>query len=81
MLCMRCKAWKNLKSKPGTDDITPYSLRHGFAWRATYGDTQVSHQTAAKLMGHDLVTHPRWYGRWIDAASVKAEIERVNSAM
>ena len=81
MLCMRCKAWKNLKSKPGTEDITPYSLRHGFAWRATYGDTQVSHRTAAKLMGHDLVTHLRWYGRWIDAASVKAEVERVNSAM
>ena len=81
MLCMRCKAWKNLKSTPGTEDITPYSLRHGFAWRATYGDTQVSHRTAAKLMGHDLVTHLRWYGRWIDAASVKAEVERVNSAM
>lgn len=81
MLCVRCKAWKNLKSNPGTEDITPYSLRHGFAWRATYGDTQMSHRATAKLMGHDLVTHQRWYGRWIDAASLKAEVERINSAM
>ena len=81
MLCVRCRAWKNLKSNPGTEDITPYSLRHGFAWRATFGDTQMSHRAAAKLMGHDLVTHQRWYGRWIDAASLKAEVERINSAM
>lgn len=79
MLCLRCKAWKNLKSNPGTEDITPYSLRHGFAWRATYGDTQMSHRAAARLMGHDLVTHMKWYGRWIDRASVKAEVDRLNA--
>ena len=79
MLCLRCKAWKNLKSNPGTEDITPYSLRHGFAWRATYGDTQMSHRAAARLMGHDLVTHMKWYGQWIDRASVKAEVDRLNA--
>ena len=81
MLCMRCKAWKKLKSKPGTEQIKPYSLRHSFAWRATFRDKPIPYRVAARAMGHDVQTHWRWYGVWTDRASVKAEFDRFNAAL
>ena len=34
--------------------ITAYSLRHGFAWRATVGKNKLPVRTAAALMGHTM---------------------------
>jgi integrase len=50
-----------------TPGLTPYSLRHGFAWRAHKAYARsLSVRDAAALMGHDPVTHSKFYGRWTD---------------
>lgn len=50
-----------------TPGLTPYSLRHGWAWRAhkTY-DRSLSIRDAAALLGHTPTTHMKHYGRWTD---------------
>lgn len=77
MLC-RSKAWRKLMADESNRNLSPYSLRHGFSWRATFGETRMAMRAAAKLMGHDLGTHQRWYASWIDGESVTAEVDRYN---
>ncbi|UPM49517.1 MULTISPECIES: tyrosine-type recombinase/integrase [unclassified Synechococcus] len=63
----RYQPWRSLvASTPG---LTPYSLRHGFAWQAHL--MGVGTRWASSLMGHDHDTHLRYYGNWTDETSVK----------
>jgi integrase len=72
----RYPTWQSLaKTNPG---LTPYSLRHGFAWRAHKSyDRALSVRDTASLMGHNPSTHHRHYGKWTDEAGL---IEAVLSA-
>jgi len=50
-----------------TKGLTPYSLRHGWAWRAHKAYFRpLSVRDAAALMGHTPSTHHKHYGRWTD---------------
>jgi integrase len=61
----RYQPWKALVAT--TPGLTPYSLRHGFAWRAHKAYARpLSVRDAAALMGHDPETHSKFYGRWTD---------------
>ena len=60
--------------------LKPYSLRHGFAWRgALY--TAIAIRTAARLMGHDVRTHMKHYGQWIDDQDMEKEVDAANMVM
>ena len=78
MLC-RTKAWKKLMADETNRDLSPYSLRHGFSWRATFGENAMPLRAAADLMGHDLGTHMRWYASWIDEKSSLDAVDRFNA--
>jgi len=74
-LLSRYKPWQNLVRK--NPDITPYSLRHSWAWRCHVCSANPLHvRQAAALMGHSVNTHLRHYGRWVDEASLEAAVER-----
>jgi integrase len=72
--------WRALVARnPG---LTPYSLRHGYAWRAHTGSSQQLHpRIAAALMGHNVATHLKHYGSWTDEASLEAAVERFNAGV
>ena len=74
----RSKAWQKLVAK--NPDLVAYSLRHGFAYRATFGKERLTMRVAAALMGHDPRTHAQHYGRWTDDESLLIEVERINQA-
>ena len=59
--------------------LSPYALRHGFAWRKRFGSNRLPLRAAAALMGHDVKTHMRHYGSWIDKESTLA-VENFNAA-
>ena len=66
--------WQSLKAS--NPELTPYSLRHGYAWRAAkYYPQPLPLRDTAKLMGHDLKTQIRHYGQWTDDASTKSAVE------
>ena len=70
----RNTTWQALKAS--NPELTPYSLRHGYAWRAAkYYPQPLPLRDTAKLMGHDLKTHIRHYGQWTDDASTKSAVE------
>jgi integrase len=72
--------WQALKAR--TLGLTPYSLRHGYAWRAHTGSSQQLHpRIAAALMGHNVATHLKHYGSWTDEASLEAAVERFNAGV
>jgi integrase len=63
------RAWQMIvKSSPG---VVPYSLRHGFAWRAhkCYARS-LSIRDCSALLGHSPATHHRHYGRWTDESGL-----------
>ncbi|WP_050757153.1 hypothetical protein [Cyanobium sp. PCC 7001] len=65
----RNPTWQRLAAE--TPGLTPYSLRHGYAWRAHKGyERPLSVRDAAALMGHSPATHHRHYGRWTDEAGL-----------
>jgi integrase len=72
--------WRALVARnPG---LTPYSLRHGYAWRAHKGSNNPIHpRDAAALMGHNVATHFKHYGSWTDEASLEAAVERFNAGV
>lgn len=72
--------WRALVARnPG---LTPYSLRHGYAWRAHTGSSQQLHpRIAAALMGHNVATHLKHYGQWTDEASLEAAMDRFNQGV
>lgn len=70
----RNATWQSLKAS--NPELTPYSLRHGYALRAAkYYPQPLPLLDTAKLMGHDLKTHIRHYGQWSDHASTKSAVE------
>jgi integrase len=60
--------------------LKPYSLRHGFAWRSALY-TPIAIRTAARLMGHDVRTHMKHYGQWIDDQDMEKEVDAANMAV
>ena len=63
-------------SARATKGLTPYSLRHGYAWRAAkYYPQPLPLRDTTKLMGHDLKTRIRHYGQWTDDSSTKSAVE------
>jgi integrase len=76
----RYKPWQVLKARnPG---LTPYSLRHGYAWRAHCCSTNAIHpRITAALMGHNVATHLKHYGSWTDEASLDAGVELFNKGV
>jgi integrase len=76
----RYRPWSELVAK--NPDITPYSLRHSFAWRAHCCSTNPMHpRIAAALMGHNVATHLKHYGQWTDEASLEAAVERYHQGV
>ena len=68
--------WQSLVA--ATPDLTPYSLRHGWAWRAHKGyATPLSVRDAAALLGHTPSTHHRHYGRWTDEQGLLDAVAKI----
>jgi len=67
--------WKRLKKK--VKGLKPYSLRHGYAWRAHMeSDNPQSIRAAAKLMRHETGTHTAKYGSWIDESELEESVAK-----
>ena len=67
--------WKQIAKK--TKGLTPYSLRHRWAWIAhKASDNPISIRDAAEAMGHTPATHLNFYGRWTSEASIEAAVAR-----
>ena len=78
MLTRDSKAWRQLMDGPSATGVSPYSLRHGFSWRASYGPERMPLRVAAALMGHDLQTHLAWYGSWISKEDLEDAVKGFN---
>ena len=64
----RYPVWRSLQA--ANKGLTPYSLRHSYAWRGTKSyERQVPARDLSAMMGHTLVTHQRHYGQWTDQMS------------
>ena len=75
-LLRRYTPWQELaEANPG---LTPYSLRHGYAWRAhkAYGQS-LSVRDAAALMGHTPAVHLQHYGQWTDEQGLAEAVRRL----
>lgn len=72
----RDPCWQSLvELAPG---LTPYGLRHAFAWRGHKGfDRGLAVRDLAALMGHSPQTHHRHYGAWVDEAGLVEAVARV----
>ena len=79
-LLERYSPWKSLvKRKPG---IVPYSLRHGWAWRAHKCSARpLSVRDAAAFLGHSPQVHMKNYGRWIDEQGLRDAGKAFNAAL
>ena len=78
-LLERYKPWQTLAAS--TPGLTPYSLRHGFAWRAhKYYQRSMSVRDASALMGHSPQTHHKHYGRWTDEQGLLDAVALLNIA-
>ena len=76
----RYRPWRSLVAR--TPGLTPYSLRHGYAWRAHCCSANAMHpRITAALMGHNVATHLKHYGSWTDEASLEAAVERFNAGV
>jgi integrase len=60
-----------------TSGLTPYSLRHGYAWRGHKAYARpIPVRDLAALMGHNPATHHRHYGKWTDEAGLEESVAR-----
>ena len=69
--------WNSLKAN--TEGLVPYSLRHGYAWRAVkyeHYDKAVPLRDLCDLMGHDSRTHLKHYGAWTSDKDKKDSVRR-----
>ena len=65
--------WKKLVKDNA--QITPYSLRHSYAWRAAkYYSRSVPTRDILKLMGHNPKRHNKFYGIWTDNQDLIATV-------
>lgn len=59
--------WQSMAA--ATPGLTPYSLRHGYAWRGhKVYERSIPVRDLAALMGHNPAAHHRHYGKWTDEA-------------
>lgn len=71
--------WKRLVST--TIGLTPYSLRHGYAWRCHKSpERPISVRESAALLGHSPQTHYKYYGQWTDEAGLRDAVRRAQGA-
>lgn len=66
----RLPYWRGLVVR--TPGLTPYGLRHGFAWRGAHRQPPIPLRDLAAVMGHSPATHLRHYGRWTAEADLIA---------
>ena len=65
----RYKPWIALTKQ--VKGLTPYSLRHGYAWRGHKSYSRsIPVRDLAALMGHNPNTHHKHYGKWTDEAGL-----------
>ena len=67
-LLERNEHWQNLLM---VANVTPYSLRHSYAWRGhrSYG-ISIPVRDMAAMMGHSVQVHQKDYGSWVDDVSL-----------
>ncbi|MFY8148604.1 MAG: site-specific integrase [Prochlorococcaceae cyanobacterium] len=71
--------WQSMAA--ATPGLTPYSLRHGYAWRGHKGyERSIPIRDLAALMGHNPATHHRYYGKWTDEAGLEESVARAVGA-
>jgi integrase len=69
-LLIRDHYWQLLKA--ANPKLCPYSLRHGWAYRAyKYYDPPMLMQEAAKLMGHTVTVHQNHYSDWVEEEAIE----------
>ena len=67
--------WQSMAA--ATPGLTPYSLRHGYAWRGHKAyERSIPVRDLAALMGHNPATHHRHYGKWTDEAGLEDAVAR-----
>jgi len=76
-LLERYPYWQSLAAaNPG---LTPYSLRHGYAWRGHKSyDRGLSVRDLAALMGHTPAVHLQNYGKWTDEQGLIDAVQGLN---
>lgn len=68
--------------KASNKDLTANSLRHGWAFRAhVESDHPMHERVAAKWMRHSLLTHMKYYGKWLDRESMDAALQKTNAGV
>jgi integrase len=69
--------WQSLvAANPG---LTPYSLRHGYAWRGHKAyDRSLAVRDLAALMGHTPAVHLQNYGKWTDEQGLIEAVQRLS---
>ena len=78
-LLERYPFWRSLVA--ATPGLTPYGLRHGYAWRAHMcGERPMGRREAAAFMGHTVKTHDAHYGSWIDEDGLREAQRRHRGA-
>ena len=77
-LLERYPYWQSLAAvNPG---LTPYSLRHGYAWRGHKAyERSLSVRDLAALMGHTPAVHLQHYGKWTDDEGLIEAVARLTS--
>jgi len=66
----RLPYWQGLVER--TPGLTPYGLRHGFAWRGAHRQPPIPLRNLAAVMRHSPSTHLRHYGQWTAEADLIA---------
>lgn len=67
--------WQSMAA--ATPGLTPYSLRHGYAWRGHKAYSRsIPVRDLASMMGHNPATHHRHYGAWTDEAGLEEAVAR-----
>lgn len=78
-LLNRFPFWQSMAA--ATPGLTPYSLRHGYAWRGHKAYSRsIPVRDLACMMGHNPVTHHRYYGKWTDEAGLEEAVARAMGA-
>ena len=68
--------WQSMEKR--TQGLKVYSLRHGFAYRCHVEiENPISATEVAGLMGHDVNTHLKYYGRWVDEEALERAVKRL----
>ena len=72
--------WQTLEKKhPG---LSPYGLRHGWAWRSQkYSSRPLHYSQAAKLMGNSTKVFLQHYSSWVDRKELEFATDSFNAAI